>query len=129
MAYVLIVDDEPDSCAFVQRFLERHGYSTKCTPNGQEALAEIILRRPDGLVLDVRMPGMDGIQLLEVIRSYLRFHGMPVILLSAHATAEQMDRAQQLGVSAVFHKANFKLVDLLATLQKVVPPLSGIGGA
>src|SRR2546423_6168172 len=107
MPYVLVVDDEPDSCNFVQRFLEKHGYTTKCTPNGHEALAEIILRRPDALVLDVRMPGMDGIALLEVIRSYLRFHAMPVIVLSAHATPDQIDRARQLGVTDIFYKAQF----------------------
>ena len=42
MPYVLIVDDEPDSSEFVERFLRREGYKTACVPNGREALAALI---------------------------------------------------------------------------------------
>jgi CheY-like chemotaxis protein len=122
MAYVLIVDDEPDSSEFVERFLQREGHRTTCVPNGREALAALINGRPDAMVLDVRMPQMDGIALLEVLRSYLRWTKLPVILLTAHANAEQVERAQELGVEHVFHKANFTLVDLQRAIAKSLPP-------
>jgi CheY-like chemotaxis protein len=120
MAYVLIVDDEPDSSEFVERYLNREGQRTAVVPNGREALAALINGRPDAMVLDVRMPEMDGITLLEVLRSYLRWNNLPVILLTAHANRQQMDRARELGVQYIFNKANFTLVQLLRAIQDSV---------
>ena len=122
MAYVLIVDDEPDSSEFVERFLQREGYRTSCVPNGRAALGALINGRPDVVVLDVRMPEMDGLTLLEVLRSYLRWTKLPVVLLTAHADKSEIDRAKQLGVEHVFHKANFTLVQLLRAIEDSVPP-------
>jgi CheY-like chemotaxis protein len=129
MPYVLMVDDEPDSCEFVTRFLTQHGFHTHCANNGREALSYLLLKAPDAVVLDVRMPEMDGISLLEVLRSYLRWSDLPVILLTAHATSHDLDRAEALGVSHVFRKANFKLVDLLECLRRVIPPSAKKNGA
>ena len=122
MAYVLIVDDEPDSSEFVERFLQREGHRTSCVPNGRAALGALINGRPDVVVLDVRMPEMDGLTLLEVLRSYLRWTKLPVILLSAHADKADVDRAKALGVEHVLHKANFTLVQLLRAIEDIVPP-------
>src|SRR5258706_9044411 len=129
MANILIVDDEPDSCEFVSRFLQKQGFMTRCVPNGREALAVLLHHGIEALVLDVRMPELDGISLLEVLRSYLRWHALPVVLVTAHATPEQLDKAKALGVHAIFQKSGYKLVDLLACLQQVVPPASAQGGA
>jgi CheY-like chemotaxis protein len=120
MPYVLIVDDEPDSSEFVEVYLQREGYQTACVPNGREALAALINGHPDAMILDVRMPEMDGIALLEVLRSYLRWTKLPVILLTAHANKQQVERARELGVTHVFHKANFKLADLQVALQEIL---------
>ena len=124
MSYVLIVDDEPDSSEFVERFLQREGHRTSCVANGRAALAALINGRPDVVVLDVRMPEMDGLTLLEVLRSYLRWHKLPVILLTAHADKTEIERARQLGVQQVFHKANFTLVQLLQAINDCRPPQS-----
>lgn len=122
MAYVLIVDDEPDSSEFVERFLNREGHRTSCVANGRAALAALINGRPDVVILDVRMPEMDGITLLEVLRSYLRWTKLPVILLTAHADKGEIERAKQLGVQHVLHKANFTLVQLLRAIEDSCPP-------
>ena len=122
MPYVLIVDDEPDSSEFVERYLQREGYRTSCVPNGRAALGALINGRPDVVVLDVRMPEMDGLTLLEVLRSYLRWTKLPVILLTAHADKHEIERARQLGVQHVFHKANFTLVQLLRAIEDLAPP-------
>jgi DNA-binding response OmpR family regulator len=124
MSYVLIVDDEPDSSEFVERFLRRSGYRVACVPNGRAALTSLMADYPDALVLDVRMPEMDGIALLEVLRSYLRWKTLPVILLTAHADAAQVARARELGVAYIFRKASFSLPDLVAALDAVTsqPP-------
>ena len=123
MAYVLIVDDEPDSSEFVSRFLEQHGFETRCASDGREALKHLINHHADAVVLDVRMPDMDGLTLLEVLRSYLRWQNLPIIMLTAHATPQQIEQAKELGACRVFQKADFKLVDLLECLrEKLAPP-------
>jgi len=119
MAHVLVVDDEGDSIDFVVRFLNRVGHRTTSAPNGQEALRLLLTERPDAIVLDVRMPQMDGISLLEVMRSYLRWHNLPVILVTAHATPEQLTAARGMGVEYIFDKAQYKLSELAAAIDDV----------
>jgi CheY-like chemotaxis protein len=119
MSYVLIVDDEPDASEFVERFLRRSGYRTTCVPNGRAALRALVEDYPDALILDVRMPEMDGIALLEVLRSYLRWKVLPVVLLTAHANPQQIARARELGVKHILQKATFSLPDLVAAVDDV----------
>lgn len=120
MPYVLIVDDEPDSSDFVATFLKKAGYKAQSVPNGRDALKALIEEYPDAVVLDVRMPGMDGISLLEILRSYLRWESIPVVVLTAHASAAQIQRARELGVKHVFHKANFTLPELAAAIDDTI---------
>ena len=119
MASVLVVEDEGDSREFVARFLERSGHQVTTAQNGREALQRLLNHRADIVVLDIRMPELDGISLLEVLRSYLRWYNLPVIILSAHGTAGEMERARNLGVTHTFHKANFKLTELAAAIDEL----------
>ena|SRR5438067_8456253 len=120
MAYVLLVDDDCDGSEAVATFLRRTGYKVDCVPNGHRAMAALTTKRPDAVILDVRMPQMDGIMLLEVMRSYLRWYEMPVILLSAHITDEQADRAREMGVRHILHKTKTSLEALGAALKDVI---------
>lgn len=120
MAYVLVVDDEGDSREFVARLIERRGHRVACAENGRKALKELLNGQPELLILDIRMPELDGIGLLEVLRSYLRWHNLPVIILSAHGSEAELRRATELGVAQVFHKANFNLADLAETVDRLV---------
>jgi len=120
---VLAVDDQPVFLRAAHALIaatpgfQQVGEAT----SGREALEKAAALRPDLVLLDVRMPEMDGIALLEVLRSYLRWTKLPVILLTAHANKQQVERARELGVTHVFHKANFKLADLHTALQEILP--------
>ena len=125
MAKVLIVDDEPDGCEPVAKALERMGHAVECATNGRDALAALVAPGSvDLLILDIRMPGMDGIKLLEIVRSYLRWHKMPVIILSAYVNEEHASQARMMGVWHVFHKTQYELADLI----EAVNDLTGGGG-
>jgi CheY-like chemotaxis protein len=117
VARILIVDDEGDSLEFVLRFLRRQGHEVTSAADGEEALAKLVTDRPDAVVLDVRMPKLDGISLLEVLRSYLRWYHLPVLLLTAHATPDQMRKACDMGVVYIFHKAQLSLPELAAAIN------------
>jgi len=119
MSNVLVVDDEGDSREFIARFLDRSGHHVTSAHDGRDALARLLEGTPDAVVLDVRMPRMDGLDLLAVMRSYLRLQKIPVIILSAHATPDEIRQLNDLGVSHIFHKAHFTLPDLGKVLDEV----------
>lgn len=80
---ILIVDDEPAIARLARAKLQTDGYAVATTTNGADALAYIEEDRPDLVVLDVMMPGMDG---FEVLRRIRKTSQLPVILLTARTT-------------------------------------------
>ena len=126
---VFVVDDDDAVRNSLRMLLKSAGLSTEVAGSAHEFLTRYDTAQPGCLVLDVRMPGMSGIDLLEIIRSYLRWHTLPVAIVTAHGTDEELKRAEELGVCGIFKKAGFKLVHLLECIQKAVPPQSGTGGA
>ncbi|MBS1614646.1 MAG: response regulator transcription factor [Bacteroidetes bacterium] len=82
-ARVLIVDDDPDILAFLQYNLNTRGYSTCTATDGFEALRLVRSFRPDLILMDVMMPGKDGITALKELRQTSGFESTAVILLTA----------------------------------------------
>jgi CheY-like chemotaxis protein len=121
MASVLIVDDNPDSCEVVTRYLERSGHAVVCVPNGRLALHALTSQTPDVVLLDLMMPEMDGAGFLQVVRSYLRWADLPVMILTAYPDSPQLTRALSFKVAHVFHKADMDLAELLAAVNHVAP--------
>jgi CheY-like chemotaxis protein len=117
VAQVLIVDDELDSREAVSRFLVRVGHRVSCADDGQDALKRLLVETPDVMLLDVRMPKLDGVGLLEILRSYLRWSALPVILLTGAATPDEMRRARDMGVCQILHKAQFTLPERGAAID------------
>ncbi len=86
---VLVVDDEPTISEIVSRYLERAGYETQTADDGAEALEAIGRFRPDLVVLDLMMPGIDGLEVLRRVRERPASR-TAVILLTAKG--EESDR-------------------------------------
>lgn len=125
MAAVLVVEDDPDTCEAVSRYLQRGGHVVRRAASGRDALAALLNKTPDVVVLDVRLPEMDGVTFLDIIRSYLRWHRLPVILLTAYDTGDHIDRAQELGVKRIFLKANYEMADLLLAVNQYATEAKG----
>lgn len=128
MAVILLVDDDVDSREAVARFLRKAGHGVVIAPNGHEAMAALSANKPDVVVLDYRMPQMDGISFLEVIRCYLRWQTLPVVLLTAHPDGQHIKRAIELGVRKTFLKAEYNLADLLAQVEACAAGTQGHEG-
>ncbi len=114
-----MVDDDDDARGAVTRYLSRSGYAVRAARNGREALIAVATTIPDLIVLDAKMPEMDGVEFLQVIRSYLRWSTVPVILLTAFDAGPHIDRAREFGVKCVLLKASYELADLLACVHRL----------
>jgi CheY-like chemotaxis protein len=80
---ILVVDDEPMVRQSVGQFLEDEGYVVDQASDGADALAIIAERRPDAVLLDIMMPGMNGRQLLRALRADPRYVDLPVVVMTA----------------------------------------------
>jgi CheY-like chemotaxis protein len=120
---ILVVDDEQDSRDAVCRFLQHGGHRVYCAANGNEAIALLGTTVPDAIVLDYRMPDMDGVSVLEVLRSYLRWTDIPVVILTAFPEEPRLWHIKDYGVKRVFVKSQYQLEDLLSYLEQVMSPV------
>ncbi len=80
---VLIVDDDPGSRASIDAILEGQGYRLEMAENGKEALEKAGKLRPDLILLDVMMPGMDGFEVCRQMRATSRLAEVPIVFLTA----------------------------------------------
>ena len=95
---ILVVDDEPAISRLVRAKLQADGYAVTTASRGEEALAILEDERPDLMVLDVMMPGIDGFETLRRIRSGMHNNQIPVIMLTARAS--DADRLHGLNAGA-----------------------------
>jgi CheY-like chemotaxis protein len=99
---ILVVDDSPIDRRLASGLLTRAGFTTRTAENGDEALASLAEKRADLVVTDLQMPKMDGLTLVETIRT--RFADIPVILMTAHGSEDIAVRALQRGAASYVPK-------------------------
>src|ERR1700722_13903249 len=96
-ATVLVVDDNDANRSLARHTLEDEGYRVVLASGGEEAVAAALREAPDCIVLDVRMPDVDGFSVCERIRSLPQAAGTPVLFLTASRDVETFDRALRAG--------------------------------
>src|SRR6266581_9329513 len=114
---LLLVDDEPALRELLRATFEGADVSVDEASSGQEAEERIRRRRPDVIVLDLRMPGMDGTELCKRLQADPKTKSIPIVLLTG-AAPEEARRAQRAGAAALVRKP-FSPLDLLAVVQRV----------
>ena len=119
---ILLVDDDPDLLKLISLRLTSAGYRVRTAESGETALATIAVERPATVITDLRMPGIDGLQLFDAI--HRQHPALPVIVLTAHGTIPDAVSATQRGVFGFLTKP-FDSQDLL---QKVSAALALSGG-
>ena len=104
MARILVVDDDPSVRALVRDVLELEGHVVELAVDGYAALRAVAEARPDGVVLDVMMPGLDGHEVLARLRASADGLELPVVMLTAAADDEAAWRGWLGGVDYVLGK-------------------------
>lgn len=116
---ILIVDDEKDILELLRLSLERDGYQVACAESGEKALELVLSGRPDLVVLDLMLPGIDGLEVARAIRNDDRIQGTPILMLSAKGEESDIITGLELGADDYITKP-FSPKILIARIRSVL---------
>lgn len=117
MMKILVVDDEQPIRETLEMFLREKGYDVVTSDEGGKALEIVQRERPDIVILDIRLPGMGGLEVLQRIRE--KTEGIPVIMITAYHDMETTIQAMKLGAYEYIHKP-IDVDELEIAIDKVV---------
>jgi CheY-like chemotaxis protein len=121
MANILVVDDNDAICKSLAKLLNHAGHNGFCVTSGEDALQFVKHKMPDLMILDVMMPGMDGLEVLRRLQSDEQTKKLPVVMFSA--VTDEDYRRHVLGKGAIDYwvKASVAFEDLENRLRKLLP--------
>lgn len=119
---VLVVEDDDSIREIVSRVLEDEGYIIEVAENGLRGLEQFYLKLPDLIVLDVKMPEMDGWEMLERLRV---ISGCPVIMLTVFGSTDDIIKGLELGADDYLVKP-FGVQELIARVSAVLRRVSAL---
>lgn len=99
MADILVIDDSPTVSITLEWMLRDHGHRVFTARDGLSALNALYAHRPDLILLDIRMPHIDGIQLCSLIRASASYAHVPIIMLSGLSKPNDIERALDAGAN------------------------------
>ena len=133
MATILVVDDEATTRNSLTRLLKHEGYDVVGAGNGREALDLLGAASaasdapgdgasapptPDLILLDLMMPELDGLELLEILHAHPQYRALPVVVLTGISDVHTVRRADQLGAKEYMVKASFSVADMLGHVRR-----------
>ena len=114
---MLVVDDSPTTQEMLRGILGAAGYAVEIASDAAEALGVLNERRPDAMIVDVAMPGMDGFELTRRLKADPGLRRIPLIILSALSSDEDRRRGLEAGADAYAVKAGLDSAGLLRQLD------------
>jgi signal transduction histidine kinase len=116
---ILLVEDNEANIYTVSSYLKAKGYQVLFATNGEDGIEMAKTECPDAILMDIQMPGMDGLEAIQYIRELKRFVDVPIIALTALAMPEDRDRCLQAGANHYLSKP-IKLKQLALTIQQLL---------
>src|SRR5258708_19421103 len=113
---VLVADDNDVAQRLCKRVLEKAGYSVIVAMDGLQAVDVALSQRPSMILMDVAMPGIDGLEAMRRIKAEMP--AMPIVIASAHSMASDRERFLAAGADNVLSKP-FRLADLVSIVAKL----------
>ena len=117
---ILVIDDEALVIESLKKLLKKKGYDVSIAKNGLEAMQRVEEGDFDLIVSDIRMPDMNGIEIIKKIREYLKRNGkgsVPEILITGYASKENLEEAKKLNVADYIYKP-FNIKDFLDGIER-----------
>lgn len=109
MSDILIVDDVPENCRYLAKILLEKSYKVRALPNAKLAMLSITKHPPDLILLDIRMPEIDGFALCEWIKSHDNYADIPIIFLSGSHIESEIIKGFNLGAGDYIRKPFYPL--------------------
>lgn len=119
MAKILLVDDEPEIRFLTRRMLEKEGHSVTEAENGEMALRMLQKDKPDLILLDVRMPGLNGWEVCRRIKADDKTKGIPVVMFTVRTSEEDIQKSVDYGAEAHINKP-FDKEELLELVENML---------
>ena len=123
MTTVLIIDDEPDNIELLTRRLVRRGFVVLSATSAEDGIAKAVAQQPDVVLMDIKMPIVDGFEATRRLKADPATKAIPVIALTNHAMQEDRDRAAAVGADE-YETKPLDLDRLLAKIQTLVTKIS-----
>lgn len=115
---ILIVEDEPSLADALEKAFRHCGFSVCVAKNGEDGLECMRTTRPDVVLLDVFMPVMNGIEMLERLRKEEKWKDVPVVMLSNANEPEKVTRCLEYGAFDFLVKSDWDMKDIVAKVQE-----------
>ena len=116
--HILAIDDEKDILKLLQYNLEREGHSVSLAKTGEEGLTAIKTRPPDLVLLDVMLPGIDGLEVCKIMRANKETRAIPILMLTAKSAEVDQILGLELGATDYISKP-FSVKVLLARVKNI----------
>jgi two-component system alkaline phosphatase synthesis response regulator PhoP len=116
---ILIVDDEEDVLELVRYHLDKNGYKVDTAASGEEAISEARKKSPDLIILDLMLPGIDGLEVCKKLKSDLKTEPIPIIMLTAKGEESDIVTGLELGAEDYLTKP-FSPKVLIARIRRIL---------
>jgi two-component system chemotaxis response regulator CheY len=120
MKTILLVDDSATLLMSMQAILQKAGYAVETATGGDAALKKLAANKPNLMVTDLNMPGMDGITLIKEVKKQPAFRFMPVLMMTTESQQEKRNEARAAGATGWLVKP-VQPEQLLEVLKKLLP--------
>lgn len=117
---ILLIEDEADQVLMVRTRLEAAGFEVSCAPNGPEGLRRARLERPELVLLDLVVPGMEGLEICRRLTQAPETRQIPVVVFTASSTRDLEQACRDAGAAACMRKP-YESSELIARVSALLP--------
>ncbi len=101
---ILYIEDNPSNMLLVRRIIEAEGYEMLEATDGETGWDTIARERPDFILMDLYLPGIDGLELTRIVKNDPQLQSIPIVALTAHGDVEIEEAARRAGCDGFLHK-------------------------
>ena len=120
MARILLVDDDPEIRSLTRRILENNGYKVSVVVDGKECIDVLEKDRPDLILLDVMMPGLDGWEVCMKIKADAKTRDIPVVMFTVRTSEDSVEKSLNYAMADAQINKPFKMKKLLDTVDRLL---------